>query len=76
MGIFVFGELWAKLARTTHERASYRFLLAGLRVHRFDCSDDERTNRCPGAFRAMSKPVVQRFRDVDSSTNGHDITMS
>jgi len=75
MGILVHGEARPKLACARNEGAGYPFALFRLGIGLLDRSHNEGTDRDAGGMGALFQPLVQRFRELDSGSGGHEIIM-
>jgi len=75
MRILVFREIRAEFAWTGDHWAGDVLLLV-FAVSSFDRANDEGTDRYTRPLGPVAQPVVQRFRDIDSGADRHDMIMS
>ena len=77
MRILIFRKRRAKLPRTLNQRTRETVAaLVRVRIGLLDRPYDQRTDGSPGLLGPIPQPVVQWVRDVDCSTDRHDMTMS
>src|ERR1700677_4275906 len=76
MRILVYRESRPELALGPNERAGHTLALLRLGVGLLNCSNNERTDGCARTFGTLAQALMQRFGDVDSGPDSHDIIMS
>ena len=76
MGVFVFREGGAKLARPRNQRPSHVRAFLTLVIGLLESSDNQRPDRSAGPLRPMAQPVVQGLRYIDGRSDCHDMIVS
>src|ERR1019366_8848456 len=76
MGVLVFGEGAAQLARARNQGACHVLAFLGLTVSLLDGPDNQGTDRGAGPLRPETEPVMQRVGDINGGSDCHDIIMS
>src|SRR5262249_31060373 len=75
MGVLFFGELRTQLARSLYQRTRHISTVAAFAVGLLDGADNQNANRGACPLRPVTEGFVQRLRNVNGSSDRHDIIM-